>query len=147
MALVRLERRQREGASGTVASVTPVCVQSIPSLHAVQRIWPPGAPLSYVPASQPHSSELLAPLPPVVEPMGQETPTAVRPGQYCPTLQRSHESTLAEKEPAAQMLQLDCAAWSWNVPTSAHGTHKAMLAFGATIPGLHGVCAALPVGA
>ena len=34
----------------------------------------------------------------------------------------------------------------WNVPAS-HLTHVAMLAFGATVPGLHLVCSVLPVGA
>ena len=76
----------------------------------------PGAAASYVPAWHPHSSALLAPRPSVVEPIGHGLPTVLPSGQYSPTWQSSQESTLAEKLPVRQALQLVWPSWSWNEP-------------------------------
>ena len=49
-------------------------------------------------------------------------------------------------EPGSQATHACSPSPSWYVP-AAHLTHVAMLAFGATVPGLHAVCLVLPVGA
>ena len=49
-------------------------------------------------------------------------------------------------EPGAQGLHACRPGWSWKVPAS-HPSHAPMPALGATVPGLHGVCSVLPVGA
>ena len=49
-------------------------------------------------------------------------------------------------EPGAQALHASWPGSSWNVPAS-HASHMPMLAIGATVPGLQGVCTVLPVDA
>ena len=52
----------------------------------------------------------------------------------------------AQYEPAVQGLHVVCPSSSWKVP-AAHLSHTPMLVLGATVPGLQGVWAVLPVAA
>ena len=49
-------------------------------------------------------------------------------------------------EPGSQATHVCSPSLAWYLP-AAHLSHVAMLAFGATVPGLHAVCLMLPVGA
>ena len=67
--------------------------------------------------------------------------------EYEPFLQGSAAlAPSGQNEPGSQATHSCLPSLAWYVP-AAHLSHVAMLAIGATVPGLHLFCSALPVGA
>ena len=67
--------------------------------------------------------------------------------EYEPSLHGSAAlAPSGQNEPGSQATHICSPSLAWYVP-AAHLSHVAMLALGATVPGLHAVCLVLPVGA
>ena len=102
---------------------------AVPAAHGVSSVLPVGAKWPAVVSV--HSLRLVRLVALEYDPFLHGSAAPAPSGQYEPGLQATHPSS----PPLA-----------WYLP-AAHMTHVAMLAFGATVPGLHAVCWVLPVGA